>query len=291
MSNRLGNTTVAYVEYVVVIDVFSDTCMIGSTSYPSSAMTATQHPHPVVILIHGAGLNGASWNPVRRHIDPRFQLITPDLPGHGARIGEKFTLAGAVATVAAAARSAGDAPIVIGGDSLGGYSATAAASAVPPAQLKGLVLSGCSANLNGARVLLPFVVKKVVTRLTLALLNKKQLETALAKKLREFGMAEPDVTAIMDAGMNPGVFSDAVDALHGVDFRAMVAATAQPILFVNGGNDAIFVRQEDEFVRQAKAAQRYTFKDTEHGVSLLRSEEFAGLVNRFSAPLFGLDAA
>ena len=254
-------------------------------------MTAIQQPHPVVILIHGAGLNGASWNPVRRHLDSRFQLITPDLPGHGARVGEKFTMAGAVATVAAAARSAAGAPIVIGGDSLGGYTATAAASAVPSDQLKGLVLSGCSANLSGARVLLPFMVKKVVTRLTLTMLSKKQLDKALMKKLREFGMTETDVVAIMDAGMNPGVFSDAVDALHGVDFRSMVAATPQPILFVNGGNDPIFVRQEDDFVRHAKAPQRYRFEDTDHGVSLLRAEDFAGLVNRFSAPLFGLDAA
>lgn len=254
-------------------------------------MTSTSPQPPVVILIHGAGLNGASWNPVRRHIDPRVQLITPDLPGHGARMAERFTLQGAVDTVVAAARSVGPAPVIVGGDSLGGYTATASASALPPQQLKGLVLSGCSANLMGGRVMVPFVIKKLVTRAMLLLLSKRQLDKALVKSLRDFGIEEPDILAIMDAGMNPAVFSDAVAALQGVDFRAMVAATTQPILFVNGGNDAIFVRQEDDFVRHAQAPQRYRFDDTNHGVSLIRSKEFAGLVNRFSAPLTGLAAA
>ncbi|MES3021488.1 MAG: alpha/beta hydrolase [Pseudomonadota bacterium] len=248
----------------------------------------TPTARPVLILVHGATLNGASWNPVRRHIDPRITLVTPDLPGHGARSAERFTLQGAVDTVRAAVDGAGGAPVVVGGDSLGGYTATACAAALAPGQLKGLVLSGCSTNVIGAGVLLPFVVKKYVTRLMTMLLNQRQLDEAVIKSLRKFGIGEPDITAMMDAGMNPRVFSQAVDGIRGVDFRAMVAAATQPILFVNGGNDAICMRQEASFFAAARAPQRHIFEKTEHGVSLLRSAEFGAVVNRFSAPLLGL---
>jgi pimeloyl-ACP methyl ester carboxylesterase len=93
--------------------------------------------HPVVILVHGAGLNGVGWNPVRRHIDPRIHVITPDLPGHGARSGEPYTPAGAIETIAAAARAVCPAPVIIGGDSLGGYASTAAAAALHGNELRG----------------------------------------------------------------------------------------------------------------------------------------------------------
>ncbi|MES2900294.1 MAG: alpha/beta hydrolase [Pseudomonadota bacterium] len=254
---------------------------------PTSADTKL----PVVILIHGAGLNGASWNPVRRAIDPRVRLLTPDLPGHGARIAEPFTLEAAAATVVDAVRSTNGAPVVVGGDSLGGYTSMAAAAALPSEQLKGMVLSGCSTNVIGARAMLPFLMKKFSSQVMALLLNQRQTEKALTKKLREFGISEPDIAAMMDAKMNPWVLPQAVDALRGVDFRAKVAAMPQPILLVNGGKDAVCMRQEQDFFAAAQTPQRYIFDDTDHGVSLLRSADFAAMVNRFATPLLGLAPA
>ena len=40
---------------------------------------------PCLILIHGATLNGCMWNPVRRALDPRWDVLAPDLPAHGSR--------------------------------------------------------------------------------------------------------------------------------------------------------------------------------------------------------------
>ncbi len=47
---------------------------------------------PTLILLHGATLNGRMWDPVRRALDPRWRVLTPDLPGHGARSAERYTL-------------------------------------------------------------------------------------------------------------------------------------------------------------------------------------------------------
>src|SRR5579871_4456644 len=104
---------------------------------------------PVLILLHGATLNGRMWDPVRRLLDPRWRVLTPDLPGHGARQSERYTLLAAAAAVADAAREAENAPLVVAGDSLGGFSAMAAAAGLPRAQLKGLILGGCSLNYRG----------------------------------------------------------------------------------------------------------------------------------------------
>ncbi|HEX8613408.1 MAG TPA: alpha/beta hydrolase [Telluria sp.] len=254
-------------------------------------MTSTSHTAPVVILLHGAGLNGASWNPVRRHIDPRIELFTPDLPGHGARLGERFTLQGAVDVVLAAVSTAGGRQVVVGGDSLGGYVSTACAAALPPEQLKGLILSGCSANFAGAAAMLPVMLKKLGSQLTTLLLNQRQIDHLLLGKLRGFGLGESDIAAIMAGGMNPGIFPHAVDALRGVDFRAKVAAVTEPILFVNGAKDAFCMRQQAAFIAAARAPQHHTMDNTDHGVSLLRSADFAALVNRFALPRFGLAAA
>ncbi|GAS99514.1 putative hydrolase [Mycolicibacterium canariasense] len=38
-----------------------------------------------VVLLHGVGLDHTVWEPVTALLDDRFTVITPDLPGHGAR--------------------------------------------------------------------------------------------------------------------------------------------------------------------------------------------------------------
>src|SRR5262245_14498439 len=104
----------------------------------------------VLILSHGATLNAASWNPVRRHLDPRWNVVAIDLPGHGSRRNEHYTLEGAAEAIAAAAKAVAPEKVVLIGDSLGGYSSMAAAASVPREQLAALVVGGCSTNFIGA---------------------------------------------------------------------------------------------------------------------------------------------
>lgn len=42
---------------------------------------------PRLLLIHGTGSSGASWLAVAQHLAPHFELLLPDLPGHGASQG------------------------------------------------------------------------------------------------------------------------------------------------------------------------------------------------------------
>ena len=145
---------------------------------------------PAVILVHGATLNGRSWDPVRRLIDPRLRVLAPDLPGHGARQHERYTLQGGIDTVVAAARELGDAPFILAGDSLGSYTAQAAAAALPQDRLKGLVLGGASHEFIGAPVL-PYAAKSLMFRVLLPLLGEDKLVARkIPDTLRECGMGE-----------------------------------------------------------------------------------------------------
>ena len=76
---------------------------------------------PVLVLVHGATANGRMWAPVRRILEARgYEVLAPDLPGHGIRRDEPFSLEAAVRTVQDAVASVAPSPVVVAGDSLGG---------------------------------------------------------------------------------------------------------------------------------------------------------------------------
>lgn len=239
-------------------------------------------PQPAVILVHGATLNGRSWDPVRRLIDPRLQVLAPDLPGHGARRDETYTLQGAVDTVLAAARELGEAPFILAGDSLGSYTSQAAAASLPQDRLKGLVLGGATQEFIGAPVL-PYAAKALMFRVLLPLMGEdKLIERKIPDTLRECGMLDADIEATMAAGISLRAFPQAVRALRGVRFRARLAQIAQPTMFINGDLDTPHVRGEARYVASARAATVHRFAGCEHGVSLRRSADYADLLNEFA---------
>lgn len=85
------------------------------------------------------------WAPYAELV-PGAELVAPDLPGHGDRLGESFTTDGAVAAIGQAVEGAAPGqPVVLAGHSLGGYMATVYA-ARHPGQLHSLVLIGASAD-------------------------------------------------------------------------------------------------------------------------------------------------
>ena len=248
--------------------------------------SAAEDRRPVLILVHGATLNREMWGPVRRHLDGRWRVIAPDLPAHGARRAEPFTLDGAVATVVEAARSVAPAPVLLAGDSLGGFTALASAAALPREQLKGLVLGGATANFSGS-ALWALRRQQLLSVLMLKLLGPDRVFRLVAKQLVGMGLQPAEAAAMVDAGLNPGAFGQAVAALQGQDFRARLAAVPQPVLLVNGARDKLFVRQEASFLAVAQRASSHRFEACAHGVTLRRSAEFAGLVNGFAARVFG----
>ncbi|MGB8380774.1 MAG: alpha/beta hydrolase [Dermatophilaceae bacterium] len=103
-----------------------------------------------LVLVHGTRVSHVQWLAHQRWLEPRFEVVLPDLPGHGARAAEPFTMDAAVAVVAAAAEGgAAGQPVVLVGHSLGGYVAMTYAAAHSD-RLAGLVLIGSTAVPRGA---------------------------------------------------------------------------------------------------------------------------------------------
>jgi pimeloyl-ACP methyl ester carboxylesterase len=242
---------------------------------------------PVIILVHGATLNGHMWNPVRRFLNPNYRVVTPDLPGHGVHLGERFTLKGGIEAVVAAAKSVAPAAVILVGDSLGAYTSMAAASSLPREQLKGLVLGGATFNFVGKDVL-SYYLRGRAFRVLAALFGEQRVIRKLMPKALgrdEFNLSVEDAREIIDSGMSIIVFGQAVQALRGVDFRAKLAAIEQPVLIINGDKDTLNVRHEASFLAVAKLPTSHRF-DCEHGVSMWRPQKFAELVNEFAERVF-----
>ena len=243
----------------------------------------------MLILLHGATLNGHMWDPIRRELDSRYDVLTPDLPGHGARRRGMYTLNSAIQCVVESAQSVAPASIVVGGDSLGGYTALAAAASLPGRQLKGLILCGSSANLTGSAVL-PYRASAALLRSAAAIFGEERVvRTQVPKRLAAAQIKEQDIEAMMSAGISLKAFGQAVDALRDVDFRAKLAAVEHPVVIVNGDRDRRQTRQEASFVAVARQPMTYRIANCEHGVTLRRPAAVASIINYFAAKAFALE--
>jgi pimeloyl-ACP methyl ester carboxylesterase len=228
---------------------------------------------PTLILVHGAVLNGGMWAPIAADLSRDYTVLTPDLPGHGSRAGEKFTLDAAVAAVVALAQSLAPSPVVLGGDSLGGYVALAAADALGD-QLKGAVLAGCTANFRGP-VILAYRAQVALTRMLAPATLKARLEQNIR---RDFPEAAP---AILAKGLAPEAYADALAELRKVDFRAVLASFPPPLLILNGGRDWTHVLGERGVRAANPRAEIRRLGGVGHGVTLARPGIYASAMREF----------
>jgi len=245
---------------------------------------------PVLILLHGAGGNQAMWNPVRRHLDPRWRVIALDLPGHGSKSDGHYTIEAAVQTVADEVRKLGASRVVLVGDSLGGYTSMASALALPPERVAGLAIGGCTQNIAG-KTLRQLRMRKFMMRMMAALLGPKRLVAKSADAIVKKGiLGRDDADALVAGGMRLAAWGEAVDSLADRDFLADVPKITAPILFINGDKDTGPVAGEPAFVAAARHAGKQRFA-CEHGVSLWLPAEFAAAVNGFVEQLMLKEAA
>ena len=218
---------------------------------------------PAIVFVHGTRLTRAAWSPQMDALAGEFRTIAVDLPGHGERAGETFTLAGAAETVGDAIDEAGGGRAIVVGLSLGGYVAMDLA-ARSPERVRGLVLAGATAEPLGLGRAPYLALAWVMARFAgphLEALNRWFFRTRFP----------PAISGpIIAAGFWPAGGAAALRALSGERFRPRLAAYPGPTVILNGEFDLPFRLSAGSFARVARDPHRVLLKGASHLTNLDR---------------------
>lgn len=105
-----------------------------------------------VVLVHGIRTSATMWrSQVAWLQEHEISGVAVDLPGHGTRMAEEFTLDGALQTIDQAVRDASlRGPVLLVGHSMGGLLSLAYAGGASRPPVTALIAAGCTALPRGA---------------------------------------------------------------------------------------------------------------------------------------------
>lgn len=220
-----------------------------------------------VVLVHGLRTSATMW---RRQVellralghDPR----AIDLPGHGSRMDERFTLEEAVASVDAAVRDAAH-PVVVVGFSLGGYTTIEWAGRAERPAVRGLLAAGC-----GTRPWRPVLAGwRAAARVIHAFPDRGR---ALNDWAVRAAVRDPELARdVIRGGVALEVMDDALREVRAFDPAASLTRVAEPVWLVNGTLDH-FRLEDRRFARAAPRGRLIHVSGATHMVSLTRPDVF-----------------
>jgi pimeloyl-ACP methyl ester carboxylesterase len=223
-----------------------------------------------VVLVHGLRTSSSMWRHQAETLTALgHTVITPDLPGHGARMDERFTLAGGVATIEAAVADA-PGPVFLGGFSLGGYLAVHWA-AMRPRDITGIMAASCGTQ--PSRVILD-AWRLGAGAIHLLPDRGLSLNNALVRRTIRDPIFANDV---ISGGVALEVMQDALRELRGIRMESSLAAIDLPIWLVNGTLDHIRL-QERRFLAATRRGTLVHIPRATHMVSLAQPDVFTQLL-------------
>ena len=235
----------------------------------------THTPTPVV-LIHGLRVSGASLHRIAAAI-PGRTVVTPDLPGHGARAGETFSIDAAVATILEVIDDLGT-PAVVAGMSLGGYVAMATAGRAPE-MIAGLVPM-CSTAQPNRMLAFPFRMLGAVTAVMpkeAALISRGLTNVALGRR----------VSRDMEAGgLSLHSIRDVADELSHFDALDALRRYPGPVAFISGGWDQFRIH-EKQFAAAATDSELIVLPRAMHLFPLIQPHRTGKLIGEFALRVDG----
>ena len=230
-----------------------------------------------VVFVHGIRTSATMW---RSQLDYLAERGTPatavDLPGHGTRMDEPFTLAEALRTIDGAVR-AFEGPVLLVGHSMGGLLSTAYVGRDPAPPVAGFIGASCTALPRGAglaayRVLAGALNARPDRGLWL---SRQVLEATLPSETREDFGAGGFAMAAQDAALR---------SLAALDLPAAVRRIRIPLWFVNGQFDQLRTH-ETLFRRLAPRAEFLVVPRTSHLVTAMRPRVFNAVLELALATL------
>ncbi|CAM4382407.1 alpha/beta hydrolase [Nocardiopsis rhodophaea] len=222
-----------------------------------------------VVLVHGLRLSGTMWRPQQEVLEAQGRrVVAVDLPGHGTRRGEVFTLPGAIGAVAEAIDAVGGRALLVG-LSLGGFVSIAVAAA-HPGRVAGLVAAGCTAR--------PAQALAQVYRIPAVLLDRlPDHGQAVNERFHRLTLPSDGAAAALDGGLAMEAARAVIDEISDMEVLEALGAYQGPVWLINGARDAFRIH-ERRFLEACVDGRLLNVPRAGHMVSLDQPENFAKLV-------------
>ncbi|MFC7789571.1 alpha/beta fold hydrolase [Microbacterium sp. MAHUQ-60] len=221
-----------------------------------------------VVLVHGIRTSATMWRSQVAWLDEHgIPAHAVDLPGHGSRMAEAFTLEGALLTIDSAVRDAArQGRVLLVGHSMGGLLSLEYTGSAEPPPVAGLLAASCTALPRGAALGAYRALAGAVDRLPRRGLwvTERMLAATIPAETRA------DYAA---GGYALDAQATALRSLSSLDLAAAVARIRVPLWFVNGQYDQLRTH-EALFRRLAPHAELVVVPRTTHLVTAMRPEVF-----------------
>lgn len=198
-----------------------------------------------VVLVHGIRTSRTMWRAQQEALEAAgAQVRAVDLPGHGARIDESFTVAAALDAIDEAVDELGG-TAVVAGLSLGGYLAIEYAASRPE-KVVALVAAGCCTS-----------PRSVLRTAWVWLARRIESAPDSGARLNDFmvrhTLTEAGAQDVGAGGFALRVMSGALTEVGSLDPLAALSSLRCPVHLVNGRYDH-FRTQERRFLGAARAS-------------------------------------
>lgn len=259
---------------------------VGGNGSGGGAWTAVgPEDAPAIVFLHGTRTSRAQWTPQLRRLSRTYRCVAVDLPGHGVRAGEAFSMASAAYVVAGAIEAAVPAGrAIVVGLSLGGYVAIETAARYPD-RVRGLVIAGCSAEPAGVTANLMRTLAWMLERVPVGVL--RPVNTAFFRVRYPRAVADP----IVAGGFWFAGGASALRALVGHRFLNRLGRLWTPVLIVNGALDPVFGPGGELWAAACRSGRVAVIRRAGHLSSLDRPTAFAAQVDAFARDVATVDQA
>lgn len=221
-----------------------------------------------MVLVHGSMSSATQWNGYAELL-PDFELVVPDLPGHGSRSSESFSTVAALKVLDEAVLGS-VLPTFLVGHSLGGYLSTTYAAS-NSGRISGLALLGASANPNSRLSVLYSGFARLAQKV-----DQGQLGRVRTKLARQLGVTAVDLPEKINYQMLPQVWGSVIE-----DFRpSQLRNVTCPVVIINGQFDQMRLNAK-LFSILAGDAPVITIPGASHLAPLTHKEVVAAQLNHF----------